>query len=246
MNRKAIVVSLILLGSAALLAVRAGAAQVLPESVQLTYNVKLYDTELGNLVTQLTRDGNTYKVESETRAEGLASILLGGTLREQCEFALSDSLELKPRLYSIEKEGSDAYKHSAEYFWEDNEVRYASGRSVHIPLEGYVIDNCTVPYAFAAAEDIGLKEYPYLHILGGKRMRHYENIEVSRETVEVPAGTYETIRIDQQRVGSGDKTLTVWVATAEQNLAVKIEERRPFRVTTMELLKTEGLDAANR
>lgn len=246
MNRKAIVVSLVLVGTALLAGARAGAAQTLPESVQLTYNVKLYDTELGNLVTRLSRDGSTYKVESETRAEGLASILLGGTLREQCEFVLSDSLELKPRLYSIEKEGSDPYMHSAEYFWEDNEVRYDSGRSVHIPLEGYVIDNCAVPFAFAAAEDIALQEYPYLHILGGKRMRHYEDIKVSRETVKVPSGTYETIRIDQQRVDSDDKTLTVWVAPAEQNLAVKIEERRSFRVTTMELLKAEGLDAANR
>lgn len=245
MNAKTLALSLILLGSAALMLARAGAAQVLPESVQLTYNVKLYDTELGNLVTRLTRDGSTYTVESETRAEGLASVLLGGTLREECKFVLSDSLELKPRLYSIEKEGSDPYKLSAEYFWEDNEVRYDSGRSVHIPLEGYVIDNCTVPYAFAAAEDITLKEYPYLHILGGKRLRHYEDIKVSRETVEVPAGTYEAIRIDQQRVDSEDKTLTVWVAPTEQNLAVKIEERRPFRVTTMELLKTEGLDAAD-
>jgi len=244
MKRKAIFISLTLLGAAACMTA-AAAAQVLPESVKLTYNVKLYNTQLGNLVTRLTKDGSTYRAEAETRAEGLASILLGGTLRERCEFVLSDSLELKPRTYSIEKEGSDPYKHSAEYFWEDNEVRYESGRSLHIPLEGYVIDNCTVPYAFAAAEQITLKEYPYLHILGGKRLRHYEDIKVSRETVEVPAGSFEAIRIDQQRVGSDDKTLTVWVAPAEQNLAVKIEERRRFRVTTMELLKAEGLDAAD-
>jgi len=243
MKHKVILAPLLLVATAGMLIAAAGVAQVLPESVKLTYNVKLYDTNLGNLVARLSKGDDTYKVESETRAEGLAAILLGGTLREQCEFTLSDTLELKPRLYSIEKEGSDPYKHSAEYFWQDNEVRYDSGRSLHIPLEGYVIDNCTVPFAFAAAENIPLKEYPYLHILGGKRLRHYENIEVSRETVEVSAGTFETIRIDQQRVDSPDKTLTVWVAPARQNLAVKIEERRQFRVTTMELTASEALDA---
>jgi len=242
MKQNAILVSLYLVAAGALAVASPGAAQALPDSLKLTYDVKLYDTELGNLVTRLTRSDDTYKVESETRAEGLASILLGGTLREECEFTLSESLELKPRLYSIEKEGRDAYTRSAEYFWQDNEVRYESGRSVHIPLEGYVIDNCTVPYAFAAAGNITLKEYPYLHILGDKRLRHYENIEVSRETVKVPAGEFETIRIDQQRVGSPEKTLSVWVAPSRRNLAVKIEERRKMRVTTMELVEIEGME----
>jgi len=215
--------------------------QVLPDSARLTYNVRLYDTELGNLVTQLSRDGETYQVRAETRAEGLAAILLGGALREECEFAVSDSLEIQPRHYRIEKEGRDAYAHSAEFLWEQQKVRYDNGRSLDIPLAGYVIDNCTVPFAFAAADRIALKEYPYIHILGGKRLRHYEEIKISRETVEVPAGKFDTVRIDQQRVGSADKTLSIWVAPAKQNLAVKIEERRSMRVTTMELAETEGL-----
>lgn len=227
------------LGAAA--TARTDNTQALPDSAKLVYNVRLYDTELGNLVTELTRNGNTYQVQAETRAEGLAAILLGGTLREECEFAVSDSLELKPQHYRIEKEGRDAYAHSAEFLWKEQKVRYDNGSSLDIPLAGYVIDNCTVPFAFAAAEKIALKKYPYIHILGGDRLRHYEGIKISREKVEVPAGEFEAVRIDQQRVGSADKTLSIWVAPAKQNLAVKIEERRSMRVTTMELARTEGL-----
>lgn len=222
-------------------AARPQTAPLLPESAKLTYNVRLYETELGSLVTELTRNGETYQVQSETHAEGLAAILLGGSLREECEFAVSDSLEIQPRRYRIEKEGRDAYSHAAEFLWNENKVNYDDGKSLDIPLAGYVIDNCTLPFAFAAAEKISLKEYPYIHILGGKRLRHYEEIKISRETVEVPAGEFETVRIDQQRVGSADKTLSIWVALDKQNLAVKIVERRKMRVTTMELSDSEGL-----
>lgn len=216
-------------------------AELLPESIRLVYKVKLYETELGNLITELNRNGDTYKAEAETRAEGLAAILLGGTLREECEFSVSDSLEVKPVHYTIEKEGRDSYSYSADFNWGDMKVQYDNGKTMNIPLAGYVIDNCTVPYAFAAADKITLKEYPYIHILGGRSLRHYEDIKVSRETIEVPAGEFETVRIDQQRVGDAEKSLSIWVAPARQNIAVRIEERRSMRVTTMELTESEGL-----
>ena len=112
----------ILLGVSAIAAAPTGSSGFLPESIKLTYEVRLYETELGNLVTQLNRNGDTYEVQAETRAEGLAAILLGGTLREECRFSVSDSLEVKPRNYSIEKEGSDAYSHTARFVWDDNHI----------------------------------------------------------------------------------------------------------------------------
>lgn len=231
----------LLLAVSTIAAAPAVVPQSLPDSVKLIYDVNYYDTGLGNLVTELNRNGDTYEVRAETRAEGLASILLGGTLREECEFSVSDSMEIRPLHYTIEKEGSDPYTHSADFLWKDMQVAYKDGKSLDIPLAGYVIDNCTVPFAFAAADKITVKEYPYIHILGGRSLRHYEDIQVSQETVEVPAGTFEAVRIDQQRVGSPEKKLSIWVAPALQNIAVKIEERRTMRVTSMELADKEGM-----
>lgn len=238
MKLGSLLLALILAGAA----LPASAAQPpLPTGIKLTYNVRLYETNLGNLVTTLNSSGNTYLAQAETRAEGLASILLGGLLREECEFSVSENREIKPWRYKIEKEGRDPYAHSADFLWSEMKVRYDSGKSLNIPPAGYVIDNCTVPFAFAAADKISLQEYPYIHILGGRRIRHFEDIKVSRETIEVPAGEFDTVRIDQQRVGSSDKTLSIWVAPSRHNIAVRIVERRKMRVTTMELSESEGL-----
>jgi hypothetical protein len=230
----------ILLATGAALAARPDLAQ-LPDSAKLTYDVRLYDTELGFLVVSISRQGDMYHVRSDTRAEGLAAILLGGSLHEECDFSVSDSMEIKPRRYSIEKDGRDAYTHSADFLWNEMKVRYKDGNVLDIPLTGYVIDNCTVPFAFAAADRISLKGYPSIHILGGEVMRHFEDIKVSHETIKVPAGEFDTVRIDQQRADSPDKTLSIWVAPDKQNIAVKIVERRKFRVTTMELTASDGV-----
>lgn len=229
----------LLLSAGAITSARPAVPAALPDSVRLTYSVRLYETELGNLITELNKDGDTYLVKAETHAEGLAAILLGGTLREKCEFHLSEDLEVRPRQYSIEKDGRNAYSHSAKFVWPDMKVRYDDGKMLDIPSAGYVIDNCTVPFAFVAADKIAERDYPFIHILGGKRLRHFESIKITRETVEVPAGKFETIRLDQQRVGSADKTLSIWVAPDKHNIAVKIVERRKFRVTTMELLESK-------
>lgn len=230
-----------MLAAGAVTSAQPAVSQALPSQAKLTYSVRLYETELGNLVTELNRTGDTYSVKTETRAEGLAAILLGGTVREKCEFALADDLEIRPRQYKVEKVGRNAYSHSAEFLWPEMKVRYDDGKILEIPLAGYVIDNCTVPFAFVAADTIAQKDYPYIHILGGTRLRHFEGLKVTREQVEVPAGKFETIRFDQQRVGSADKTLSIWVAPDKHNIVVKMEERRRFRVTTIELLKSEGL-----
>ena len=230
----------ILFATGVALAARPDLAQ-LPDSAKLTYDVSLYDTELGFLVIRISRRGDMYHVRSDTRAEGLAAILLGGSLHEECDFSVSDSMEIKPQRYSIEKEGRDAYTHSADFLWNKMKVRYEDGNILDIPLAGYVIDNCTVPFAFAAGDKISVKGYPYIHILGGETIRHFEAIQVSRETIRVPAGEFDTVRIDQQRVGSPDKTLSIWVAPDKRNIAIKIVERRKFRVTTMELTASDGV-----
>lgn len=213
----------------------------LPNSAKLTYDVSLYNTELGFLITTIDRRGNMYHVRSDTRAEGLAAILLGGSLHEECDFSVSGSLEVKPQRYTIEKDGRDSYTHSAHFLWAKMKVRYQDGNVLDIPQAGYVIDNCTVPFAFAAANSMSLKGYRYIHILGGETMRHFEEIRISRETIRVPAGKFDTVRIDQQRVGEPDKTLSIWVAPDKQNIAVKIVERRKFRVTTMALTASDGV-----
>jgi hypothetical protein len=115
----------------------------LPSSARLIYDVSVYGAEVGNLITEISRTGNTYHVVSETRAEGLAAILLGGSLHEDCDFSVSDSMEIKPQHYRIEKNGRDAYSHTADFLWDEMKVKYEDGSVLSIPdrPEGVSLDS---------------------------------------------------------------------------------------------------------
>ncbi len=210
----------------------------LPGSLELTYRVSLGRAELGNLLTELRRDGDAYRVNSETRAEGLASILLGEPIRETCRFTVTSN-ELRPQSYEM-SHGSDAEdRQSAQFDWQQRLISFSSGKQVSIP-EGYMIDNCSIPFAFMLGGSSAFGDR-VLHVLGGDRIRHFQNVRISEENLDTPLGALNTVRIEQQRVGRPDRSLIVWLAPDKGNLPVKIVERRKSRETTMMLTSVVGL-----
>jgi hypothetical protein len=80
-----------------------------------------------------------------------------------------------------------------------------------------------------------------MHIVGGKRIRHFMNSSITEERLATPLGVLDSIRIEQRRQGRPERTFTVWVAPSRGNLPVKIVEKRPSRVTTMLLTSVSGL-----
>ncbi len=61
-------------------------------------------------------------------------------------------------------------------------------------------------------------------IVDDDRIKDYTLAVVGSETIEVPAGRFETIRIE--RINDPRKTTRFWVAPALDNLLVKVEQQR--------------------
>jgi len=214
-------------------------ANDLPDSMELVYQVSLGIAELGSLISKLDRQGEAYEVTAETRAEGMASILLGGTVREYCRFS-TDKNVLTPEKYRIAREGRDAFDQSVTFDWAERRVIFSSGENIVIS-DGYIVDNCSIPYAFIVG-GASTFERRTLHIVGGKKVRQFENLSISEEAVSTPLGQFQTVRIEQVRNERPDRKLTIWLAPDKHNLPVKIVEQRKSRPDTTMLLKSyEGL-----
>jgi hypothetical protein len=229
-----------LLGAVILLAVVGTvSAGSLPAALDLQYTVKVGPAKLGTLITSLRRSGDSYEVRSETRAEGLAAILIGGSLYENCRFDVSEG-SLKPLTYGIVSEARKAYKHEVRFDWTGRTISFSNGELIPMPESGYVIDNCSFPFALmlSASE---LSSRALLHVVGGKRIREFENIIVTREGLSTPLGTFDTLRIQQQRVGKPERKLTMWLAVERERLAVKIVEERKSRTATVVVRIVKGL-----
>ena len=214
-------------------------AASLPESLGLEYEVSLGVAELGSLKARLTRQADHYVVTAETYAEGMASILLGGTVREICRFTEKDGVVI-PRHYRIIREGKDAFDRSVSFDWNERRVVFSSGGDTVI-ADGYIVDNCSVTFAFIAG-GASIFEERTLHIVGGKKVRRFENLDVSDEQVTTPLGEFDTVRIEQVRFDKPDRKLIIWLAPGRNNLPVKIVDQRKSRPDTIMLLKSvEGL-----
>ncbi len=213
-------------------------SEVLPEELTLQYRVSLGSAELGSLSTRLRRAGDVYQVDSRTRAEGLASILLGGDVKESCVFSVK-AHEIQTQNYEVTREGRRGYRHTVKFDWHAGTIQFKGGDTRPLP-NGYTLDNCSVPFAFMVGKpDTFINRM--MHIVGGNRIRHFTNLSITEERLATPLGVLDSIRIEQQRHGRPERTFTVWVAPTRGNLPVKIVEKRPSRVTTMLLTSVSGL-----
>lgn len=210
-------------------------AATLPESVELVYEVSFGIAELGSLISTLTKKSDHYEVTAETRAEGLASILLGGVVRETCSFKVDDNAVM-PEHYQIVREGREGFEHSASFDWDHRRVMFNSGFN-QVIASGYIVDNCSAPFAFIVGGPSTFKNRP-LHIVGGDKIRQFENVGIGSEQVSTPLGKFDTVRIEQVRFDRPDRKLTVWLATERNNLPVKFLESRNSRPDTTMLLKS--------
>lgn len=228
----------ILLLCLTLIPVLSARSDLLPEELTLQYRVSLGSAELGRLSTRLRRAGNMYQVDSRTQAEGLASILLGGDVKESCIFSVKAN-EVQTLNYEVIREGRRGYRHTVKFDWDAGTIQFKNGDTRPLP-SGYTLDNCSVPFAFMVGKrDTFVNRM--MHIVGGNRIRHFTNSSITEERLATPLGVLDSIRIEQQRHGRPERTFTVWVAPSRGNLPVKIVERRPSRVTTMLLTSVSGL-----
>lgn len=221
-----------------LLLLRTASAAPLPDHLTLTYKVMLGSATLGRLVTELSKVGDGYQVQARTRAEGLAAIILGGTVHETCSFQTGQN-GLRPTHFERSQRGfvSDT-KHTAQFDWQKKRIIFSDGTPEAIP-DGYITDNCSVPYAYMRDGQDGFQKRT-LHIVGYNRVRHFDLVGLRRETLKIPLGEFETIRVEHTRQGK-DRQFIVWLAVRHNNLPIKIMEKRSSRTTTMVAEKFEGL-----
>lgn len=214
-------------------------ADVLPEALELIYKVSFGVAELGSLRTQMKKQETHYEVVSETRAEGMASILLGGKVREMCQFSIVDNA-IKPVNYRIIREGQEAFDHAVSFDWNERRVLFNNGDNIVIS-NGYIVDNCSVPFAFILGGADAFKQTS-LHIVGGKKVRRFENSAIANEHISTPLGEFDAIKIEQVRFDRPDRKLVIWLAPERNNLPIKIVEQRKSRPdTTMLLTSVKGL-----
>ena len=192
---------------------------------KLNYAVIWNGSNLGRIETTINHELNNFEVASITKAEGMASIWLGGDLIQKCRFETRDNM-IFSRDFSSQKKGSNSYTNIVNYDWQNQKITFNDEPAFDMP-RGYIVDNCNFHFA-AAYTDIDKLKDNAIYVMDGKkrRIRGFILISVDNERIETPIGEFDTTKIVWQRELDDSKTFTFWIDPKQPYFPLKMMDSR--------------------
>ncbi len=180
---------------------------------------------------------NSYRVSAVTKARGLTKLLMGNELFEQAEFGYADNriVPLRYQLDSGKKSGEDTgeiafdwYTNTAASIHEGDAATLELGPDIYDRLSADIVvimdlSNGRAPRTLSIAEKNTIREYTFT--------------PQGDETIETPAGTFDTVRYLRHREGSSRSTL-IWYARNAGYLPVRIEQLKDGKTAVTSVAKS--------
>ena len=210
-------------------------------TVELSYKVNILGTNLGEIQTTISKNNRNFEVNSIAKAEGVASLLLGGDVTQGCAFTTVDQ-HIISSTSNIEKLGRKAFKNVIEIDWDSRFINYNSESVLSIP-SGYLIDFCNFHFA-AAYTDIEFLKNNKMFVLDGKksRIKTYIFKSITKEKIKTPVGEFEANKITFERELNPDKSITFWTTEEHPYFPLKMVETRKSRkrILTLKSISTKS------
>ncbi|HSC11123.1 MAG TPA: DUF3108 domain-containing protein [Rhodanobacteraceae bacterium] len=198
------------------------AAPVAP--FQADYEVLRNGKELGRATLMLRSAGDgTWEFSNQTKGtKGMAS-LLGVDVVEKSTFRWHDGQPEGLR-YSYSQEAAiKSRQRSTEFDWRTHEAQSRDGKNVWTaPLQNSAMDRNLVTVALMAQLKSGGRDLTF-HVVDKDKVAEQRYAQSARETLSLPAGRIEAVRVQRQRADNS-RTTTSWFAPQRNWLPVQIEQ----------------------
>lgn len=209
--------------------------------VTISYTIKFDSSKfgsatLGRVENILKATDNGYSIETITKAQGMAAIIMGSNEQQSCEFEVQDGKAISQK-YQGGRIGETDYK--VDFDWPQRKAFFndtnGSRESVDLP-EGYIVDNCSMWFAVALLQgDIADSQSLYVVDGKNKRIRGYKLRSTSNEILGTKLGNKNVTKVVFERELRSDRTLTFWLSHEDEYLPLKMQESRKSRTTTFEV-----------
>lgn len=222
------------------LATTAGAASLTPFAA--TYEVEFSGVG-GVLTSTLTRQSaGSYVFENRTRARGVARMVRPRDVVDRSDFSVTGD-RLKPLSFTSE-DGSRRNKRGStiDFDWDDGTAASSyKGELNKLPLDETILDRQLMQIAMMRDLAAGKRAATYT-VIDRSNVKKYQVEVTGSETVSVPAGQYETLRVERQRPGSSRSTV-LWCAPDLDYLPVRMQQLKDGEVIgtlTLQELESSG------
>ena len=199
------------------------AAAAVPARVEITYRVSVGPLKIGEGRDVLQHDGKTYKVVSESKTAGIASIVYPLDMVRQSVGRVTAE-GLRPDTFQEMRNGK--VKRRVQFDWEKKQALLYDGRTEQtVPLPERTWDETSFGYNFAFSEREPASQQ--VNLTDGRRITLYEYAIVGSEKLKTAIGSVDTVHVQKLQAPGSKGAFDTWIAPAYYNLPVKtrIKER---------------------
>lgn len=174
--------------------------------------------------TQLEHDGKQYSLMEESRGKGMAAVLMPGVLRRSALGRIGPE-GLRPAEFRDRR--GNRPEQLATFDWDRNTVVFTTdGKSESQPVgePGLLMDRLSFLWTFAFRPRNALQPGTQVRawLADGRGLSLFTYQAMKEESLNTPAGTFKTIKLEK-RVEPGDaRTTEIWLALDRGLLPVRL------------------------
>lgn len=207
----------------------------------ISYKIKFESSKFGNAtlgrvenILKATESG--YTMDSITKAQGMAAIIMGSNEQQSCDFEVINGRTVSNR-YDGGRTGKTDYK--VDFDWDNRKAQFTDKKknveTIDLP-DGYIVNNCSMWFAVAILKG-QIPDNQTMYVVDGKskRIRGFKHRSTSSETLSTKLGEKQVTKVVFERELRPGRTLTFWLSNDDEYLPLKMQESRKSRVTTFEV-----------
>jgi len=200
-------------------------------AIRATYEFVFAGINVGELSENYVRDGDRYTIESVARPNKLAQLFFP-TFTETSSGSVT-AQGLRPEQFRQRRSDDESRTREADFDWGAQSVSLKfDGRSERQPIVDSTQDALSMKYQFQFVPPQPGEST--LSMTDGKKVTTYRYRFVKEETIETPAGRFQTVHY-AKIAEAGDSRFELWLAKTNHYLPVKIlgEEKGRTAIQTL-------------
>jgi len=191
---------------------------------EASYKLEQHSLRIGTVTIALhTDEQGNYLYEFRSRPTGWISWLVNNELQESSRGETTAS-GIRPDEYHYRRSGGRQREANLSFSWESMTVEnHVAGSHWEMDIPAGTLDKLATQLGMMIALGQGRQDVTFT-VADGGTLKEYRYRVVGKETLEVPAGTFKTVKVAKLRKDLDQETI-IWFAPSLHYLPVRIWRR---------------------
>ena len=191
-----------------------------PRAVKATYGGYMNGVPIGVISEHFESDGATYRIESDTKATGIAALVSPQPVRFSSAGQITRE-GLRPAQFQARRAEEETPRISADFDWSAGQlVLKREGKSESLPVAAGTQDRLSIMYQWMFMPLEGASELEFA-MTNGRRLGHYRYSVTPDVEIDTALGRLNTLHVVRQR-GTSESQTEVWLSVQHRHVPVKV------------------------